>query len=87
MIEAHNNLGLAYFQLGQTEQAIAEYEQALRYYPHYALAHANLGNALQRQGHLREAIAEYRQALQTDPYNHDAIENLRRLKVLPNRKE
>ena len=40
--EAHNNLGAALQELGQQEDAIANYEQALAIKPNYAAAHRHL---------------------------------------------
>ena len=42
---AHNNLGLAYCELGKYEEAIESHMQAIRIDPDYALAHYNLGLA------------------------------------------
>jgi tetratricopeptide (TPR) repeat protein len=67
---AHNNLGDLIFKQGHTEEAIAQYREALRIDPGYEVAHTNFGNALLQQGHTEEAIAQYRAALQTDP-NYD----------------
>jgi tetratricopeptide (TPR) repeat protein len=72
---AHNNLGLAWFQQGRTEEAIAEYRQALRIDPNAAEAHNDLGVALFQQGRAPEALAEYRQAL-AGPFAAQAHNNL-----------
>jgi tetratricopeptide (TPR) repeat protein len=60
---AHNNLGSALQDKGQLEEAIADYREALRLKPDYAIAHSNLGSALHHKGQLDEAIAELREAL------------------------
>jgi len=57
--------------LGNTDGAIAEYREALRLNPDYALAHYNLGSALCDKGDLREALQEYRTAYELNPQNPD----------------
>jgi len=44
-VEAHNNLGVAYGELGRYQEAIESYKQAIRIDPDHAEAHNNLGNA------------------------------------------
>ena len=73
---AHNNLGLALFQRGRTQEAIAQYREALRIDPAFADAQSNLGNALLRQGRTAEAVACYREALRIDPAFPGAHYNL-----------
>jgi len=53
--------------LGNTDGAIAEYREALRLNPDYALAHYNLGLALRYKGDLDGAIAEFRNATRLQP--------------------
>jgi superkiller protein 3 len=64
---AHHNLGLALYDKGDLEGAIAAYRQALTLDPKLALAHNNLGLTLYDKGDLEGAIAAYRQALTLDP--------------------
>jgi tetratricopeptide (TPR) repeat protein len=73
---AHNNLGLALVQLGRRQEAMGQYEQALRIEPDYAEAHNNLGIALVQQGSLQEAIGHYEQALRVKPDLAKAHNNL-----------
>ncbi len=47
---AHSNLGVALAQTGEIEEAIAQYEEALRIKPDLLRAHYNLGIALARVG-------------------------------------
>ncbi|MGB8367760.1 MAG: tetratricopeptide repeat protein [Limisphaerales bacterium] len=73
---AHFYLGKTLFQKGQTDEAIAQYQQALEIKPNYAAAHGNIGNALVRKGQMDEAIAQYQQALQIDPDYAKVCNNL-----------
>jgi len=73
---AHNNLGVSLAGVGRSEEAIAQYRQALALKPNYPEAHDNLGNALASAGRPDEAIGQYRQALEEDPASADAHNNL-----------
>src|SRR5271166_6062654 len=65
---AHNNLGVIYERRGDTESAIAQYEDALRAKEDYAGAHNNLGAILSRMpGRSDEAIAHLQRALRVQP--------------------
>jgi tetratricopeptide (TPR) repeat protein len=65
---AHHNLGVALAGQGRWQEAIAEYEAALKIRPDYATARTDLGNALARApGHAAEAIPQYRAALAAMP--------------------
>jgi len=52
---------------GRPEEAVINYQQALRLDPKYTEAHYNLGNTLATQGKFDEAISHYQQALQLKP--------------------
>ena len=52
---------------GQTEEAIAQYQEILRRKPAYAEAHNNLGIAFYHQGRVAEAVREFREALRLQP--------------------
>jgi hypothetical protein len=64
---AHCYMGNALSSAGKVQEAIREYEQALRIKPDYADAHCNLGSALRRVDKLEDAIAHYEQALRIKP--------------------
>jgi tetratricopeptide (TPR) repeat protein len=74
--EFHNNLGYILIQKHSVDDAITEFQSALRMNPDLARAHLNLGGALLRKGELDEAISHFRQALQIDPRNAKAHGNL-----------
>ncbi|UCD83327.1 MAG: tetratricopeptide repeat protein, partial [Deltaproteobacteria bacterium] len=72
----HNNLGLAYATKGMYDEAIREYQQALRLEPDYVEAHTNLGNVYAKRGMYDEAIKKYQQALKLEPYSAKLFFNL-----------
>ncbi|MFQ5901933.1 MAG: tetratricopeptide repeat protein, partial [Thermodesulfobacteriota bacterium] len=71
-----SDLGLAYAERGQWDQAIVEYKETLHIDPYYIEAHNNLGNALAEQGKLDEAILHYTEALRINPSFAKAHNNL-----------
>jgi len=73
---AHQNLGTALLQQGRSEEAIAQFGEAMRIDPANATAHYNFGNVLFQQGRTEEAIAHYREAARLNPANADAHNNL-----------
>jgi tetratricopeptide (TPR) repeat protein len=74
--ETHYNLGNALLQANRLQEAIGEYEQALRINPDYADAHNNLGTTLVRTGRIKEAIAQYEQGILLTPDDARAHNNL-----------
>lgn len=75
---AYNNLGIALFEKGKVEDAIAQYEKSLHFRPAYAQTHYNLGTALLERGDIDEAIAQCREALRLqrrEPDAHVALGN------------
>ena len=73
---AHNNLGVALFLEGRTEDALRHYESALRIRPKFADAHHNIGAALAAQGKYDEAIRSYREALRFRPDDAGTYNNI-----------
>jgi protein O-mannosyl-transferase len=73
---AHNNLGVALVAKGQTDEAILQFQQALRLKPDFAEAHCGLGTALTQQGRLDEAIRHLQEALRLQPGYANAHHNL-----------
>ncbi len=76
MAEAHNNLGTLRRAAGRLDEAIAEYQEALRQRPAFAEALNNLGLALQSRGDVDGAIEEYEKALALKPAYAEAMGNL-----------
>jgi tetratricopeptide (TPR) repeat protein len=75
---AHNNLGRALEKIpGRLDDAIAQYQEALRLDPSFAEAHNNLGVAWGKTpGRSSEAIAEYETALRLKPDSAEAHNNM-----------
>jgi tetratricopeptide (TPR) repeat protein len=73
---AHENLGEVLARTGRIQEAIGQYEQALRIKPDYSYAHYNLGIALGQVGKTEDAIEHYEQALQINPDYAEAHHNL-----------
>jgi protein O-mannosyl-transferase len=73
---AHYNLGIALNDRGNTDEAIAHYQQAIELRPGYAEAHYNLGRLLAQKGQLNDAITHYEKALEINPADAEAQNNL-----------
>jgi len=69
---AHNNLGIALFQKGDTDDAIAHYRTTLEMQPDFWDAEYNLGIALLSKGQVDEAIAHCSNAVRIAPNDPDA---------------
>ena len=70
------NVGNAYMQKGQLDEAIAQYQKALEINANYADARNNLGNVFFRKGKLDAAIAEYQRTLAINPNLAETHTNL-----------
>ena len=74
---AHNNLGNFLLGAGRTEEAIPQFQAALRIEPNNSEAHNNLGNAyLRTPGRMTDAMAEYQTALRLSPEDPEVHNNL-----------
>ena len=73
---AHNERGLAHFEKGRVEQAVKEYNEAIRAYPSLAAAHNNLGSAHFAAARFEEAAAAFRRAAELDANYGQAHFNL-----------
>jgi protein O-mannosyl-transferase len=65
---AHSSLGQAYFDKGQAELAVKQYQQALEINPNDSATHCNLGLVLyQKMGRPAEAIRQFEAAIAINP--------------------
>ena len=73
---AHNNLGSALFEQGQTDEAISHFQRALEIEPGFAKAHYNLAGILRDRGQVDEAAVHFQRALEIQPEYSMAHYNL-----------
>jgi protein O-mannosyl-transferase len=73
---AHNNLGVLLRGTGRTDEAWAQFQQALDIDPNRAETHCNLGDLLDDAGRTDEALARYLKALELDPNQASTHNNL-----------
>jgi len=71
-----NIRGACYAALGQLEDAVVNYEDALAIKPDYSDVSYNLGNVLRDLGRLEEAVKSYQNAITIEPLYHAAQFNL-----------
>jgi len=74
----HNSLGLALADAGRIQEAVAQYEEALRIAPNYISARIDLGIALCDLGKTPEAIVQFQEAIKIDPGYADCYYSLGR---------
>jgi len=72
----HIDTGVEYAEQGQLDEAIAEYQEAIKLEPDNADAHRNLGTAYGEQGEWEEAAAAYEQAIELAPDSGEAYGDL-----------
>jgi len=72
----HNNLGNELAAVGEMDEALVHYLEAVRIYPDYADSHYNLANAFARIGEDDRAIQHYLEAIRIMPDHEKAHYNL-----------
>lgn len=72
----YNRLGWFFYEKGQVDKAIAQYQKALEINPYFADGHNNLGNALLKKEQVDEAIAQFQKALELKPDFGEVYNNL-----------
>jgi superkiller protein 3 len=72
----HNERGLQFFSKGKLDNAIKEYQDAIRSDPQLAAAHNNLGSAYFGAGQFEEAATAFQKAGELDPNYGQAFFNL-----------
>ena len=75
-VQIHYNLGLAYYQDGKIEEAIAAYQTAIQLEPNFADAYGGLGVVYRRSGDLDAAIRHCQKAIKIAPENIEFHQNL-----------
>jgi Flp pilus assembly protein TadD len=73
---AHTGLGSILMEQGKRDDAIAEWNEAIRINPLDVGVHNNLGAALSMKGRTEEAVLHYQEALRLDPDHADVHNNL-----------
>lgn len=73
---AHNELGIAYSQVGLRAKALAEFEEALHLQPGSAGPRLNLALALAASGRVPDALSQFQRVIQFNPNNALAHYNL-----------
>jgi len=65
--ETHNNRGTGYFDIGNFEKAISEWNRAIEIDPQYADAYVNRGDAYLAKGEFDQALADFDKAITINP--------------------
>jgi hypothetical protein len=78
----HNNLGMAYADVGRIEEAVKEYQTAISLADIYPQVHYNLANALVYLNKIEEAKSEYYKAINISPTFSLPYLNLIRIAVV-----
>jgi tetratricopeptide (TPR) repeat protein len=73
---AHTNLGAELDDQGRSDEAMAEYQAALRINPKETMARNNLGMSLAQMGRVSEAIEDWEEVLRIDPDHAESHNNL-----------
>jgi Flp pilus assembly protein TadD len=73
---AHNNFGNALRGKGQIDEAIRQFQEAIRLKPDFTRAYNNLGAALLEKGQIDEAISQFQERVRLKPDDADAHNNL-----------
>ena len=68
----HNSRGNAYRAVGELDEAIEDYEAAIRLRPKVSVYHSNRGGTYVFKGEFSEAMPDLRKALLLDPQNEQA---------------
>jgi tetratricopeptide (TPR) repeat protein len=69
--------------MGDYDQAIADYSEAIRIDPSYAVAYSNRGNLLEPKVRREATIADFRRALAISPNHGRSRDALKRLGAAP----
>jgi Flp pilus assembly protein TadD len=72
----HNNEGMAYLHIGQLDEAVRAFEQAVRLAPSDVKFWANLGGAYGNMGRYEKSVSALRKALEIAPDSTELRKNL-----------
>jgi len=72
---AYSNRGFAYYNKGQYDRAIANYDKAIKLDPKFAIAYNNRGIAYGQKGDDDRAFADFDTAIKLDPKSADTYYN------------
>jgi type IV pilus biogenesis/stability protein PilW len=75
-VEAYNNLGIIYQDLGYFDKAFEAYQKAIEVNPQYEKAYNNLGILLFLNGRYEESVGAFQKALEINPGNIESYINL-----------
>ncbi len=67
----HAAEGQRLFELMQYEDAVKEYNEAIKIQPSFAAAYLGIGRCLAETGRFDEALKQYKTAMDLDPKNDD----------------
>lgn len=79
---SYNNRGIAYFRLGESNDAIKDFDQAILLDPHNSVAHNDRGIVKQFANDFTGAIVDFRQAVTLDSKNSVYKDHLARVIAL-----
>ncbi len=65
--EAYVNTGNEFYDQGNYQAALSDYDEAIRLDPEYVRAYISRGNAKSKLGDLEAAISDYDEAIQLNP--------------------
>jgi tetratricopeptide (TPR) repeat protein len=70
--EIYNKHGADLYRHGRYDEAILQFNEAIKTSPNYAIAYNNRGLAFAVKGDLESAASDFAQALRINPYYYDA---------------
>ena len=65
--DCHDFLGASLMKQGKGDEALEQYEQAVRVYPENAMFHARLAVMLNREEQFKRAVVEFREIMRLNP--------------------
>jgi superkiller protein 3 len=75
-VEAYNNLGITYKEMGDLDKAIECFKKVLEIDDSYVKAYNNLGAALAEKGDIARAIEAFTKAISVNPGYANSYKNL-----------